>query len=143
MLWHLQIHPASGQPDLEGQRVAAEAHDLGLPGPWDVAASRGFLVEGELGLEEIRRAARTVLADAVAETFTVSRSGETIDGHGTVVHVLPKPGVTDPEAESARAILRDLGFAVENVRTIRTYRVGGPADALPRLIDRVLANDAV
>ena len=65
------------------------------------------------------------------------------DGPATVVHVLPKPGVTDPEAESALAILRDLGFAVENVRTIRTYRIEGPADSLPRLIRRVLANDAV
>ena len=40
-------------------------------------------------------------------------------------------------------MLRDLGFAVEDVRTIRTYRVDGPADALPRLIQRVLANDAI
>ena len=51
--------------------------------------------------------------------------------------------MTDPEAESAWPLLRDLGFAVENVRTIRTYRVEGPAEALPRLIQRVLANDAV
>ena len=51
--------------------------------------------------------------------------------------------MTDPEAESALAILRDLGFDAENVRTIRTYRVDGPAEALPRLIQRVLANDAV
>ena len=51
--------------------------------------------------------------------------------------------MTDPEAESALALLRDLGFAVEGVRTIRTFRIDGPADQLPRLIQRVLANDAV
>src|SRR5947208_1319369 len=62
---------------------------------------------------------------------------------GTVVHVLPKPGVTDPEGQSAQAILHDLGFATDGVRTIRTYRVEGPADALPRLVQRVLANEAV
>ena len=48
MLWHLQIDPASGRTDLEGLRIAAEAADLGLPGPWRIAASRGFLVEGTL-----------------------------------------------------------------------------------------------
>ncbi|MBX6315782.1 MAG: phosphoribosylformylglycinamidine synthase, partial [Isosphaeraceae bacterium] len=60
-----------------------------------------------------------------------------------VVHVVPRPGVTDPEAESALAILRDLGFAVVNMRTIRTYRIFGPRVYLRRLIDRVLVNDAV
>ncbi len=59
------------------------------------------------------------------------------------MHVMPKPGVTDPEAESALALLRDLDYAVSNVRTIRTYRIEGPAESLPRLISRVLANDAV
>ncbi len=34
-------------------------------------------------------------------------------------------------------------IASTNVRTIRTYRVDGPAAALPRLIQRLLANDAV
>ncbi|MEJ7639225.1 MAG: phosphoribosylformylglycinamidine synthase subunit PurS, partial [Singulisphaera sp.] len=84
-------------------------------------------------------------ADPVAETFAVRPCGDgrEDDRSATAVHVLPKPGVTDPEAESARAILRDLGFAVENVRTIHTYRIEGPAESLPRLVARVLANDAV
>ena len=30
-----------------------------------------------------------------------------------------------------------------NVRTIRTYRIEGPVEVLPRLIERVLSNDAV
>jgi phosphoribosylformylglycinamidine synthase subunit PurSL len=72
-----------------------------------------------------------------------NRLGEADVEAMSVVHVLPKPGVTDPEAESARAILHDLGFAVENVRTVRTYRVAGPTGALGGLIRRVLANDAV
>ena len=59
------------------------------------------------------------------------------------MHVMPKPGVTDPEAESALALLHSLDYAVSNVRTIRTYRIKGPAESLPRLIKRVLANDAV
>ncbi len=151
MLWHLQIDPAPGRPDRAGLRIAADAADLGLPGPWAVAASRGFLIEGDLSPADLDRAARSVLADAVVETYAVRPAGAPAErgaaarepGPGTVVHVLPQPGVTDPEAESALALLRDLGFAVVGVRTIRTYRVEGPGEALPRLVARVLANDAV
>jgi phosphoribosylformylglycinamidine synthase len=142
MLWHLHIHPAPGQPDAEGHRVATEAAELGLPGPWRVAASRGFLVEGALTGADLRRAAESVLGDPVVERFTVIPAGER-EGNGTVVHVLRKPGVTDPEAESALAVLRDLGYAAENVRTVRSYQVEGPADGLPKLVAKVLANDAV
>ncbi len=143
MLWHLQIEPAAGRADLEGQRIAAEAADLGLPGPWRIAASRGFLVEGPLSADDLRRAAVAVLVDPVVESFTIEESHHPAHGPGTVVHVLPKPGVTDPEGQSALEILHDLGFAAHGVRTIRSYRVHGPADALPRLVQRVLANEAV
>jgi phosphoribosylformylglycinamidine synthase len=143
MLWHLEIDPAPGRTDLEGQRVAAEAAELGLTGPWSVKASRGFLVEGDLTLEDVRRAAETVLVDHVVERFSVRPSRHDPDGPGTVVHILPRPGVTDPEGHSAQTVLRDLGLAAQTVRKIRTYRIEGPSESLPRLIQRVLANDAV
>ena len=143
MLWHLDIEPASDQPDSTGLRVAQEAVESGLAGPWRVAASRGFLVEGALSAEELADAARKVLVDPVVEASRVEPCPAAGAAAGTIVHVMPKPGVTDPEGESALALLRDLGYAVDGVRTIRSYRVEGPADQLPRLIQRVLANDAV
>ena len=142
MLWHLQIDPAEGRTDVEGRRVAADAAELGL-GAWSVAASRGFLIEGGLTADDVRRAATAVLADPIVETFTVRPARHAPDGSATVVHVLPRPGVTDSEGQSAQAVLRDLGFDSENVRTIRSYRVKGPEETLPRVIQRVLANDAV
>src|SRR3982750_1436395 len=111
MLWPLQIDPAAGRADLEGRRIAAEAADLGLAGPWQISASRGFLVEGPITRDDLRRAAEAVLVDPVVETFSIRPAGHAADGPDSVVHVLPKPGVTDPEAQSALAILRDLGFA--------------------------------
>ncbi|MCA1685085.1 MAG: phosphoribosylformylglycinamidine synthase, partial [Planctomycetia bacterium] len=112
--------------------------------PWQVAAGRGFLIEGDLSADEVRRAAAAVLADPVVETFSVRPVGRAPDdGPGTVVHVLPRPGVTDPEGRSALTVLHDLMFAAENVRSVRTYRIEGPAGSLPRLIQRVLANEAV
>ncbi len=60
------------------------------------------------------------------------------------MHVMPKPGVTDPEAESARALAcATWAYPVTNVRTIRTYRIEGPAEVAAALIERVLSNDAV
>ena len=141
MLWHLRIAPAPGQDDREGLRLEKEARELGIPGPWRIAATRGFLIEGDLTIDDARRAGDAFLSDPVVETFSVS--GMNIASDASTVHVLPKLGVTDPEAESALSVLRDLGFAARDCRSIRSYRVDGPADALPRLIDRVLANEAV
>ncbi len=143
MLWHIEIQPAEGHSDHVGERLATEAVELGLGGPWTIRASRGFLVEGAIAEEMARRAAIEVLSDPVVEAVAVRPVGSSATGSSTVVNVLPKPGVTDPEAESALSLLKDLGYPVSNVRTIRTYRVDGPAGALPRLIERVLANDAV
>src|SRR4051812_13321749 len=143
MLWHLEIQPAPGHPDLVGGRLSLEAAEAGLPGSWSIAASRGFLIEGALTPADVDRAARQVLVDPVVESFRVHPHGSSTPAGATIVHVLPKPGVTDPEAESAAELLRDLGFHVVGMRTIRSYRVGGPAEHLPRLIQRVLANDAV
>jgi phosphoribosylformylglycinamidine synthase len=144
MLWHIQITRAPGQVDHLGNRLANEAAELGLAGPWSIRAARGFLVEGAIGRRELEHAAEQLFVDPVAETFSVVEAARTERADGTcIVHVLPKSGVTDPEAESALQLLRDLGYAVTHLRTIRTYRVGGARDTLPRLIERVLANDAV
>ncbi len=143
MLWHLEIHPAPGRPDLAGKRLSIEAAEAGIPGSWTITASRGFLVEGSLGLEAIERAARQLLADPVVEAFRVHPVPSPDEDGVPVVHVLPRPGVTDPEADSAHTLLCELGFAVKGVRTIRSYRIEGPSEQLARLIQRVLANDAV
>src|SRR3954454_16480985 len=143
MLWHLEIYPSSGHPDLAGKRLSDEAAESGLPGPWSIAACRGFLIEGALGSAELERAARSVLADPVVESFRINPPESPTSEARTLVHVMPKPGVTDPEAESALELLRKLGYEVSGVRTIRSYRVGGPRELVPRLIQRVLAHDAV
>jgi phosphoribosylformylglycinamidine synthase subunit PurSL len=143
MLWHIQIEPAPGHADRLGDRLALEAVESGLAGPWSIRAGRGFLIEGAISETELERAARDLLVDPVVEIHTIRPSRAGWVGPGTVVHVMPKPGVTDPEAESALALLRILDYAVSNVRTIRTYRIEGPAERLPRLISRVVANDAV
>jgi phosphoribosylformylglycinamidine synthase len=143
MLWHLQIDPASDGLDVEAKRVETDAADLGLAGPWRVRSARGFLVEGDLDEADLTRAASEILADPVAERFAIASRGAANGASASLVHVLPKPGVTDPVAESARQLLRDLGYRVEAVRSVRTYHVEGPEAQKEALTRRVLANDAV
>jgi phosphoribosylformylglycinamidine synthase len=143
MLWHLLIERIPGQADHLGERLAGEAAELGLSGPWSIRTGRGFLVEGAIGRRELEETAARILVDPLVETHTVRPARAGYDDRALVVHVLPKPGVTDAEASSALALLGDLGYAVENLRSIRTYRVDGPGAAVPRLIERVLADYAV
>ena len=57
MLWHIRIEPAPFLPDSLGLRLAAQAVESGLPGPWSVSTSRGFLIEGEISREQLESAA--------------------------------------------------------------------------------------
>jgi len=61
-----------------------------------------------------------------------------------LVHVLPKPGVMDPVAQSALAAIRQLGIPVEAVRTLKKYWTSPLTDAeLDLLCTKLLANDAI
>jgi phosphoribosylformylglycinamidine synthase II len=145
MLWHILIEPAPGQVDRHGQHLTLEAAEAGITGVAAIHTARGFLIEGALSQAQVEQAARAILVDPVVEVYSVeaacAHGGG--NGNGQAVHILPKPGVTDPEAESAVALLRDLGYPVEAARTIRTYRIDAPRESLAGLIARVLANDAV
>ncbi len=143
MLWHIFIEPAPGQIDRQGEHLALEATEAGIAGIASIQTARGFLLEGALAKAEVERAAQAILVDPVVETYSVHACGAHLGGKGAIVHVLPKPGVTDPEAESALCLLRDLGYDVQAARTIRTFRVAAAAESLPGLIERVLANDAI
>ncbi len=143
MLWHLFIEDAPGRGDKAGLRLAHEAALAGLGDSWSIASGRGFLVEGPASVEKLDQAARRGLVDPVVETLALRPAASPWPGDGAVVHVLPKPGVTDPEAESAQALLAELGCPVKQARSIRTHRIHGPVELIKSLVDRVLKNDAV
>ena len=55
----------------------------------------------------------------------------------------PNPASQTPRPKALRALLRNLGFKVNNARTVRGYSIEGPAEHLDSLISRALANLAV
>ncbi|MBW3598934.1 MAG: phosphoribosylformylglycinamidine synthase subunit PurL [Planctomycetes bacterium] len=148
-LWEIDIHPAPGQPDIRGRAIAAEAADLGLSQTLEVSAVHGFLLEGELEASQVQRLAKELLADTVVETAVVAPVGDASlsaapAGKPQLVHVLYKPGVMDPVAQSAMTAIADFGFPPPVVRTFRKYWIGGLSeDKLPALCGRLLANDSI
>ncbi|NLY03010.1 MAG: phosphoribosylformylglycinamidine synthase subunit PurL [Rhodopirellula sp.] len=149
MLWEVDIYPRAGHPDLIGNQVSADAADLGLADAPQVTAARGYLIQGDLSREQVARIANELLADGVVERTVVAPVGdpslvEAPEGRSHLIHVLPKPGVTDPVAQSALSAIADFGIEAQAVRTLKKYWITPLPDEQIRLLSsKVLANDAI
>lgn len=149
MLWEVDIYAANGQGDLAASRIRTDAADLGLAANLAVRSANGFLVEGPLDEAAAQKIADELLADRVVERTVVAPVGDQRlatppGGEKRLVHVLMKPGVMDPVAQSAMAAIADFGLRPEAVRTLRKYWLGELADdKLKLLCQKVLANDAI
>ena len=160
MLWQIDIYPKPGEPNRTGADVAAQAADMGLADGVECIAAHGFLVEGELSREQIERLAKDLLVDSVVEVAEIDGTRDASksqppnhiqnESNLLLVHVLPKPGVMDPVAQSAETAICDLlsdGHGPQaniSVRTFRKYWIANVAqEQLSSLASRLLANDAI
>jgi phosphoribosylformylglycinamidine synthase len=149
LVWQVDILSRQGLPDRLGGKVLADASDAGSFPNLRIAAARGFLIQTVASRDAVQRAAAHILVDSVVEDFRLLDAAETnVESDRSelphVIHVLLKPGVTDPEADSARDALADFGLPVDAVRTFRKYWIGGLVAAeLPGLCRRFLANDSI
>jgi phosphoribosylformylglycinamidine synthase subunit PurSL len=152
MLWEVEIHPAEGQIDREGERVRQEARALGATSVAAVRAARSYLVEGTVDESQVNEAVRALLVDEIVESARIHRlpeedrlpKGESRPA-GRLLNVLFKPGVTDNVGATAAKALRDLGLNVDRVATCRKYWINGDAteEDVARLTGRVLSNDSI
>ena len=150
-LWQIDIYPAPGHPDPLAHSVAADAADLGLGQRLIVFTARGYLVQGQLSPPDAKRLATELFADHVVERTVVAPVGDALlkqppQGRPAcrLLHVLPKPGVMDPVAESARNAISDFGLNADAVRTFRKYWIDGCDDQQLRTLgSKLLANDAI
>ena len=146
-LWQINILPAADQPDRIGAKVKTDCQFAGLI-ELEVDGAKGYLVQGDLTADDAQSLARKVLVDGVVEQFVVGRPGdESLNRINTntndLFYVLPKAGVTDPEAETAKMALVELGFKVTAVRTLRRFVSSKlPASERQKFIG-LLANDAI
>ena len=154
MLWEVDIHPRPGLPDRDAERVVADAADIGITGALSVRSARGFLIESpSLDAGQVEQLAAQLFADALVEEPVSAPVGdarlatprEAANGSaGKLVHVLLKPGVMDPVAQSAEAAVRDFGFSISSICTLRKYWIDAVSDEqLQAIGNRILANDAI
>jgi phosphoribosylformylglycinamidine synthase len=144
MLWEIEITPI-GQ-DIERERVVQE-YDLLTQSSTGAdlidRASRGFLVQGELNVDQAELLLTKLLLDPIVEEGEL-RGPEFLRPKGDyALTVLPKPGVMDPVALSVIDAARDLGLPLQAVRTFRRFHVASGAAAQDASLRRVLANDAI
>src|SRR5947209_17152347 len=146
MLWEIEVRPR-GQ-DRERDRVAEE-YDL-LTHHQDgarlvTASAHGYLVETEAPRSQVEQLVGELLVDPLTEegrlgALNVFAEDADADRLATV---LLKPGVMDPTALSVADAARDLGIAVQSVRTFRRYFGAPPPEARDVLFRKVLANEAI
>ena len=158
MLWEVDVHLRDAAGDHAARALVAGAAELGIAGCTRAKTATGWLIEGDLSRADVERLAAAVLADPVTETFTVAEAGDAAlvapaalglspaDAHGlpTVLHVLPRAGVTDPAAETALEACGLLGLRPSAVRSVRKYWLPalGTAEA-DRLAWKLLASEAI
>ena len=93
--------------------------------------------------------AQQLLADGVVERTVVAQVGDDElstppNGRPCLIHVMPKPGVMDPVAQSALRAIQDFSIPAQAVRTFRKYWLSELAEAeIELLCEKILANDSV
>lgn len=154
-LWQVDIYPADGQPDSLGTSAVHAASELGISNDLVAQGAYGFLVEGDIDEVAIKKVARELLSDPIAQRCETYRVGDALLAvppknapASTLVFTLPKPGVMDPVAQSTKQLLNNIGLAVKEVRTFRKYWLSTAAGAvdksvIERLCQKVLANDSI
>ncbi|MFM8413285.1 MAG: phosphoribosylformylglycinamidine synthase subunit PurL [Planctomycetota bacterium] len=149
MLWEVDVSLRDAAADHAASELVAGARALGVSGCTAARTAAGWLVEGNLSRDEIERIAATLLADPVTETFVAAEVGAAglvaaADGLATVVHVLPRPGVTDPAGLTAAEALALVGHPGITVRSLKKYWLPAmPAAEAASLARRLLANEAI
>lgn len=129
MLWEVDVHDR--QNDTSAQDLVTAANDLGF-NVHSAHAATGWLIEGDMDLNEIQQIGVRLFTDPVTEVCRVAKVGEAElvssppgaqDDRNLIFHVLPKPGVTDPAAESAKEAMALLGVHATAVRSLKKYWV--------------------
>jgi phosphoribosylformylglycinamidine synthase II len=149
MLWEVDVMLRDAAGDHAARELVAGAASLGSDRCTAARTAAGWLVEGDLSRGELERLAVTLLADPVSETFTVAEAGadELVTappGLATVVHVLPRPGVTDPAGLTAAEALAMLGHPNVAVRSLKKYWLPPlPPQEAASLARRLVANEAI
>jgi phosphoribosylformylglycinamidine synthase len=149
MIYRIDVRAAGSTSDAGavvdslGEAIRHQIEEFGSQiGP--IRTSRIFLIDSEAPHQQVRKAARELLADPVVEQADWIESPPSDEGHSRIeVHL--KPGVMDPVAASTELALADMGVEARQIRTGRAYLIEGriPREELQTIASRVLANGVI
>ena len=148
-IWQVDLFSADGIPDRLAEEVLADAADLGLPSTLRIKAARSFLIQGSLTQAQAEEIANRLLVEPVVEFSVVAKVGsdtlsEIPSDFDQLVNVLPLPGVTDPQAESTLRAIKNLGYPVAIVRTVKRYWISKLDEtSLETLTRKLLCNESI
>ena len=148
-IWQIDILTSDGFPDRLAEEVLADAPDFGLPASLKITAVRSFLLQGNLQAADVQAIGNQFLAEPVVQHTVIAKNGDSVfdtapAGTSTLINVMPLPGVTDAEAESALLAVRQLGYAVDAIATVRKYWISELSDdQLALLCDKLLCNESI
>lgn len=135
----VEVRTKPGLLDARAQAVMSRAGAMGL-NIREAATAKVYLIEASLDAAARDRVVSGLLADPVVETAHIGVKAAT----GTMVEVMPLPGVMDPAGLSVAAAIRDLVGVEARVLTGVRYDLNGPTPA--QALDfakRALANPVV
>ncbi len=138
----IEVRPRPGELDPRGAAACRDAETLGLAQPPSrIDAAAIYLIQGELGDEQVRRLAEELLAEPVTESATIGARAPAADA---LIEVHPLPGVMDPDAEAVESAVRAMLGVSVRVRTARRYDMHGTdADTARRVAEGSLANPVI
>lgn len=148
-IWQIDLLASDGFPDRIADEVLADTGDFGLPESLMIKAARTFLIQGRLHRADVDRIGNEFLAEPVVEQTVIAENGDSAfdqppAGTQTLINVMPLPGVTDSEAESALLAIKQLGFDVDAVGTVRKYWISElSAEQQTLLCEKLLCNDSI
>lgn len=144
----IEIAVRPGEMDPAGHEAALALAGVGLPDVTDVRVLRSWFLQGAHEASTLERAARGVLANPVLDVFAVDAPLEVPapdEARRVEVTIARRPGVTQPEAESARVALHAVGVEVSDVHASRTFVVTTSASEaqVVAAARRALGNDVI
>jgi len=144
-LSRVEVSVKPSLPDPRGEALKADIRDLGIGTVQQIRVSDVYLLEGDLSQKERETICRELLADPVAENYSIGESPPTPpDAHA--IEVAYNPGVMDPVEESVSKGIRDLGVTtVASVKTAKRYYLSGKLSAgdIELISSKLLVNSVI
>jgi len=147
-IWQIDISPLPGNPNLLAEETLASAQLLQIS-DLSLTASHGFLIQGDLTEDDVDRLTRELLFESVVQKCDFGPVGTTTlnpppANQSNVTYVLPLPGVTDSQAESAMRAMKQLGYAVDAVSTFKKFCASDLSEAQTTLLQKkVYHNESI